>query len=145
MAYKTNALSFTLADVNQLAIDIKAKCTAVRAESAAGTVTSSRILGLYIDLQDAKARFNTAAAVPGLAAYAQAQTNDNAYDVAAAFTAMVAAISGTIQWITDNYPQSGGFLQSQAFSGTTIIDRTFTAVATAGFRTQLDSVIAAIS
>lgn len=131
----------------QVAGAVKRESQNVRAMSAAGTLPSSSVLGLVSFLADAKIEFARVSSVPGLAAYARAQIDDPAMDIAVEFTNMVSALDGTISWIVTNFPKdTGGFLLAQIIlpSGRTQ-DRIFTAAATATFRTQLDSLIAAIN
>jgi hypothetical protein len=125
---------------------LKIAATNVRALSLAGPVTSSDILNLQILMADIKAQLAILAAVPGLAAYAQAQTNNPSLDVAAAFSAMATAIDNCGSWVVTNFPKDGsGFLLAQTFSGAgRPTDRTFSTATLAGFRTQLDALIATI-
>lgn len=125
---------------------LKTSATNLRALSAAGPVTSSDILNFQVLMADIKAQLQTLAAVPGLAAYAQAQVNDNTLDVAASFTAMTTAIDNTGGWVITNFPKDGsGFLLAQQFNGGgRPTDRTFSTATLAGFRTQLDALIATI-
>jgi hypothetical protein len=125
---------------------LKISATNLRAASLAGPVTSSDILNFQVLMADIKAQLAVVAAVPGLAAYAQAQVNNPSLDVAAAFTAMSNAIDNTGSWVITNFPKDGsGFLLSQTFNGGgRPTDRTFTTVTLAGFRTQLDALIATI-
>jgi hypothetical protein len=135
------------AHARQYAGMVKANAQNVRALSLAGTLPSANVLALVSFLADAKIEFARVSSVPGLAAYARAQVDDPALDIAAEFTNMVSTLDGTIGWIVTNFPKdAGGFLLAQTIlaSGRTQ-DRIFTAAATATLRTQLDALIAAIN
>ena len=111
---------------------------------AAGTVSGNVIRQLLDRLLIAKTTFQSVAAVPGIAAYAQAQEGDGAYDVAAEFTAMTDAIDDVGAWILANVPTSGGYVQMEQWSASGVSVRQFTTAQTAGLRTQLDALIATI-
>lgn len=146
MAYPTGMLSFVLEDIDRTIAEVKRDCQAVKAESLAGTVPSARILGLFINLRQNRAQLATAAATPGIGAYAQAQKNQPALDVVAEFNSVIAAMDGVTAWINTNFPKDGsGFLLAQTLGANSPLDRTFTTAALANFRTQLDSLIATIS
>jgi len=49
---------------------------------------------------------NTVGAIPGMAAYAQSQYNDPAYDIAAGFVAMVSALQACLTWLAANIPSN---------------------------------------
>jgi hypothetical protein len=130
----------------QVAGALKTRSVNLRTLSAAGPATSTDILSFQTYLADTKAQLQTLAAVPGLAAYAQAQVNDNTLDVAASFTAMTTQIDACGSWVVTNFPKDGnGFLLAQTFNGGgRPSDRTFSTATLAGFRTQLDALIATI-
>ena len=146
MAYPTGLLAFVLEDIDRQIASVKLTCQQVRAEAAAGNIPSSRILDLFVNLQQSKVSLAAAAGTSGIGAYAQAAKNNPALDVVAEFTAVLNTIDGVLAWITTNFPKDGsGWLLAKSFSGNTITDRTFAPAATAGFRTQLDSLIATIT
>jgi hypothetical protein len=125
---------------------VKLAASNVRTLSLAGTLTATNVLQLSNHLADAKVEFARVSSVPGIGAYAQEQVANPALNIATEFTGMTNAIDGTIGWIVANFPKDGGgFLLAQTIlaSGRQQ-DRVFTAVATAGFRTQLDALISAI-
>jgi len=146
MAYPTGMLSLVLGSIDQRVVGLKLFTQQLQAECAAGNVPSSRILDAYINFVQERAELVTAAAAPGMAAYARAQKNKEALDVVAEFQAMIAAIDNVTSWLTTNFPRdASGYLLAKQFSGNTIVDRTFTPAVTATFRTQLAALIATIS
>jgi hypothetical protein len=140
------ALSVAWVSAMSVAGAIKTDTQAVRAQSLAGNVGASRILNHLTFLADQKVRLQAIAALPGIGAYAQAQANDPGLNVAAEFTAMLAAMDGVRDWVIANFPASGGFLQAQSIQadGRTT-DRQFSTAQLANYRTQLDALIAAIN
>lgn len=126
---------------------IKTQAQTLKTQSLAGNLSSSTILDFATVIADAKVRLNIYAAVPGLAAYAQAQVNDNTLDVASSFTSMVTQLDALRDWIITNFPKDGSlFLLAKQFdaNGRTT-DRQFSTATLATFRTQLDALIATIN
>jgi hypothetical protein len=138
------ALSAAWVSAMAIAGSIKTDSQAVRDQSLAGNVGSSRILDHLTFLADQKIRLQQIAALPGIAAYAQAQTGDA--NVAAEFTAMISAMDGVRDWVIANFPVVSTFLQAKTFQadGRTT-DRQFSTAALANYRTQLDTLIATIN
>lgn len=146
MAYPTGMLSIVLEDIDRRAAALKLYAQQVRAECAVGNVPSSRILDVYVNFKQERAALASAAATPGLTQFARDQKQNQTLDVVAEFNAMIAAIDGVTGWLETNFPKdAGGFLLAKSFSAGTIVDRLFPASQTAGFRTQLDTLIAAIA
>jgi hypothetical protein len=54
MAYPTGMLSLVLSHIDQHLVGLKLMVQQVRAEAAAGSIPSSRILTLFIDLRQAR-------------------------------------------------------------------------------------------
>ena len=145
MAYPTWLLSFILDDIDRRVAGVKLLGTQVRTESLAGAIPSTRILNLFINLQQERIALVAAAATPGIVQFARDQKNNQTLDVVVEFTAMLVALDAVIAWISTNFPKdAGGFLLARSFSGTTIVDRMFPSAQTAGLRAQLDTLIATI-
>lgn len=125
---------------------IKGRAQGLRAASAGGTATSGMILDFATYLADAKVELQKAAAVPGIAAYAQAQLNDPALNIAAEFTAMTTQIDACRDWIIANFPKDGnGWILAVTFQADgRQVNRVFTVGATSGLRSALDALLAAI-
>lgn len=124
----------------------KASATSVRDVSAAGLIFAQAIVNLMSTLASVRDDLARAAAVTGIAAYAQMQVNDPALNVAAEFTAMTNAIDAVRTWIATNFPKDGsGFLLYHSFDAQgRVTSRTLSPAQTAGLRTQLDVLIGTI-
>lgn len=123
--------------VKQAAVNLKANLQTANATMAAGVVGVPYLRALYERLADTNAQFDALKTTPGLAAYAQAQEDDPAYDVVAEFTAMQTAIVAALAWMDTNEPAQ---VSIEDFEVTT----TFSPGATAGLRSELAAVIATI-
>lgn len=132
--------------IRRAASQIKQSATTLRDSSAAGSVASRAILNFVNLLRDKRVEMAAFAAVPGLAAYAQEQVDDPTLDIAAEYTAMVAAVDATITWVVDNFPKdANGWLLARTLTAQgQLQDRMFTTVALANLRTELDALIATI-
>jgi hypothetical protein len=147
MAYPTGLLSFVLEQIDQRILAIKKQAQVLRADALAGPIQSGRILSAHQYLRAERAALVTAGGTPGLAAFARDQKNNQTLDVVAEFNAVIAAIDNVTGWIATNFPKDAA---TQALLERTLevdgpVERTFTTVQTAGFRTQLDSLIATIA
>ena len=146
MAYPTGMLSIVLEDIDRRIAALKFYAQQVRAECIAGNVPSSRILDVFINLQQERTALVTAAATPGLAQFAKDQKNNQTLDVVAEFNGVIAMLDGINSWLTTNFPKdASGFLLAKSFSGNTIIDRLFAPAQTSGFQVQLANLIATIT
>lgn len=126
--------------LKQLAKALKTRCLQAISQTQAGNTSiyllSSEVLG---QLAEAASRFGSVSAE--LAAYARTAEGDPAYDVAAEFTAMRAAVIIARDWMIANLPQSGGYLAERTINADgTITQRTVTPAQTAGLRTVLQAV-----
>lgn len=126
---------------------IKQRAQGYSVEFAAGNTNVNRIFQAMDDIRSALDVFNATAAIPGIGSYAQAQFNDPAYNVATEFTAMVNAVQGVVNWVVTNFPKDGsGFILGYKFNADgSRVPSTFTPAQTAGLRSALDSLAAAIS
>lgn len=145
MAFQTGALEEVYRDIRNQARDIKSRSQSLRSQSAAGAVNSELIIEWYLRVQGNRAAMAALASTPGLPAYAQAESNDENYDVVAEYTATLAQIDAALAWVTTNFPASGGFLQSHSFNAGVYTPRSFSTASLATFRTVLDSLIATIN
>lgn len=146
MAFKTaEHLARAFVDATTRAAALKTYVQSVRNASAAGPISGNVIVELYLRLVADKARFDAIAATPGIGQYAKDQYNDDTYDVAAEFTAMVNAITAVGTWINTNFPKdAGGYILKDQLTASGVDVRTFSTASLATFRTQLDSLIATI-
>ena len=146
MAYPTGLLSIVLEDIDRRLTRLKSQVQLVRTASAASDLASARIFDLFRQLKQERTGLSTAGATSGLAQYARDQKTPFAGDVVAEFTAVIAAIDGVTDWILANFPTDGsGFLLAQTWGPSGPVDRLFTPAALAGFRAQLDTLLATIN
>lgn len=114
-------------------------------QMAAGNVTSGMIRSTLSNLIAAKAALQAAAAVSGIAAYAQAQEGDETYDVVAEFNALVSAINTAGATLLTGLPTSGGYVLMEQWSANGFTEREFTPAQTASLRTDLQAIVDSIS
>jgi hypothetical protein len=82
--------------------------------------------------------------VPGIGQWAQDRDGGESYNVAAEFTAVNNAIDSCGAWVVSNFPASGGYIQKDQLGAGGVTVRTFSSAATAGFRTELDALLATL-
>jgi hypothetical protein len=143
----TQTLSDALESARGTANRIKTATQSLRDNSAAGSVARTEFVNLQRFLQKAIDAWNASAAVPGIAAYAQAQYDDVGLDIAAEFTTMVAAAVTLRDWIFTNIPTdsgSGAALLNIVGSDGELTPIDVTTAQSAGFRTEADVFILTI-
>lgn len=149
MAFPSGKNQLTLRQAFDVSRDksrsIKQGAIDIRSKSLAGTLTRKEVMEFPTSLADAIDDWNTALALPGIGQYARDQIDDQTINLGAEFTAMVNTATGVRAWIITNFPNSGGFLLERSFdvNGRMVLG-TLTAGQTAGLRTELDLLIAAI-
>jgi hypothetical protein len=91
------------------------------------------------------ATLNSAAAISGMAAYAQAQLN-NDVNIATQFSVMISAITAVVNWIDANFPSTDGYLEyAQLNAATGLVSYvTFTPTQLAGLVPLLQALQAAL-
>lgn len=141
MAYPTGTLARTLIAADSLMAALKSRLQTRITQLAAGDTPSSTILAIYRELASDKVGLNTAKAVEGIAAYAQAQKSDGTLDVVVEFNAVVSAIDAALSWVAANFPANGGYLLAQQLTATGTQDRQFTAAQTADLRIALQAIV----
>jgi len=138
---KVDALQKVRRTANQLKSSMQTKNDTMESKSVSGAF----ILSILGETKAAIAVFDEVAAVSGIVVYVQGQYDDDQIDVAAEFSAMKTAAENVRDWIIANLPQSGGYLAIRTMDANGVIaDRMFAPAATAGLRTQIDSLIATI-
>lgn len=148
MAFRSSQelLALALAEAVNTAADVKARSVELRDFTAANSVSANLLIEYCLFLINRRDRLNVIKVVPGLAAYARAQYDDPAYDVAAEFTAMLAKVGETIDWIVVAVPKdASGYMLVAKLTSTGQTIRAFTTAQTANLRTELDELIATIS
>lgn len=131
--------------VKRAAVQLKLNMQSMKAQLAASGANYDYLRDIYRTLERANSQFDNLKTTPGLAAYAQDQENDPAYDVAAEFTAMQAAITAAMTWMDSNVPTSVTAKSPANWGDGSLIETAFTAGQTAGLRTALQGVIDTIS
>jgi hypothetical protein len=120
--------------------------TDVRAACAAGTVSGNLIKEYFVRLLSERAANVTAAAVPGLGAFAQEYDGGAGYNVATEFASLNTALDDARDWMIANVPTAAqGEVRMETWSASGVAVRTFSTAQTAGFRTTLDGVLSAMS
>ena len=138
-------LAQALAEAQNLAGNVKETAVRARDAMAAGPVSSILVLDLHADLKAGLDRLNALKATPGIGAYAQDQFSDPAYDIAAEFNGMTAAIAAVLTQIEGDFPaDASGWLLERQFNAGQLQMRTFATAHTTDLRTALASLIATI-
>lgn len=123
---------------------IRARASQLRTQAAAGPVSFSAVRDYLASLSgsltlmsDRVSRFGGAT----LAAYAQAQEDVAEYDVAAAYSAMVAAANAVVSHISAAIPSNS----AHTVSNGQVVEPTFSTAQTATLRGLLDTLTGTIS
>ena len=103
------------------------------------------VLGIPQMLVSWMATLNVAAALNGMAAYAQAQLNNDT-NIVTQFNGMITAMQGVVSWIDTNFPAANGYLTYAQLNPTTgaITYTTFTPSQLTGLVTALQTLQAAL-
>lgn len=143
---KPETLSQALEKITRTAGQVKAAAQQIRAASLTGPTGVNNVITYLGDLADFRDTLARLSATTGLAAFAQAQYSSASLDIAADYTTMLAAIDAVRTWIATNFPKaaSGELLEKKFDANGRVVLNTFTTAALAGFRTQLDALIATI-
>ena len=114
----------------------------------ASTTNRDQVLALAVNLREWRIRLAAASQVPGVVQHARDQYDNQTYDVAAEFTAMLDAIDDVITGIVTAFPvaPSGGEVREKVLNADgSITMRTFTSAQLASLVTLLQTLDAAIS
>jgi len=117
-----------------------------RSGSFASGATAAEVLAAVDNLRSLRIALAQVATTPGIAAYAQAQEDDPAYDVAAEFSALLSAVDEAVSTVVNAVPKDGNgyLLVNNINPDGTLVPREFSAGALSGVRTALDAIVAAI-
>ncbi|HKT72605.1 MAG TPA: hypothetical protein VJQ47_06915 [Steroidobacteraceae bacterium] len=114
----------------------------------AGTCSGADILNYLTLLASANASMQQAAAVTGVAAYAQSASGSTS-NIVTDYQSMATAISNVVTWVQGNFPNSGGtpaYLLVVSFNADgTQAARVFSAPTLSGYVTQLQALAATIN
>jgi len=137
-----------LAQIQAQAKTTKSYLTTKRAEMVLPTVNAMVPLAVIQHLASAIPRLNALAATPGLLQYAKDQYNDQAYNVAAEYTAMANAMTAVLNNLVATFPKDGTntYLAYEIINGVgQITQRTFTAAQLAPAVALVDTLLATIA
>lgn len=141
----TNDCFEAWSSVKQMIRACKQQAVSVKAASEAGPISSESVLRLSTICADTDAQIVIGAAVPGIVAYVRDQLDNPTLDVAAEFSAVRTALTDLIGWVVANFPAQAGYLQAiQIQASGRYTWRTLTTVQTAGLRTEIDALVAAL-
>lgn len=140
------ALADILSEIQNLSRNIKRRSQSVVEQSNAGDISAGMIIDLQTGLKSRLDRLNVLKTASGLATYAQEQFNDELFNIAAEFTAMLDAMQVALDQIKADLPVSaGGFVEELKIEADdTITRKTFTKPQTAGLRASLSALITTI-
>lgn len=127
---------------------IKADAQNLRSASAAGPVQATAVVAYLGRLVDARDRMAALASAPGLGDYAKDQYNDPNLDIAAEYSATLAQINATRDWIVANFPKTPttNELRERTFDANGRAQSvTFSTASMAGLRSVLDSLTVTIA
>lgn len=147
MAFKTaSTASEAFFRAKNLAFGVKQIAQSSIAQFAS-TTNRDQVLTLAMNLREWRAALAAAASVPGVAAFARNEYDDQIYDVAGSFTAMLSAIDSVINGIFTAFPVgAGGEVRERVLNADgSITMRTFTAAQLVGLVTLLQALDATIS
>jgi len=148
MAFRATSITTQRAyqQVKGAAANVRANCSAFISKLAGENTNYQTLRDVYVLLHNASAQLSSLASTPGLAEYAAAQEGDPQYDVVAEFTALQGTIAAVLAWMQSNVPTNVTAVSPANWpSSEGLIATTFTPAQTAGMRTQLAAVVAAIS
>ncbi len=144
---QTDTQATGLARAQRLAGEVRRLAIDAAAQMSSGAVSANLITNVYSKLVKTKQEFAAIASLPGIGQYAKDQFNDTGLDIGAEFTAMLAAIDGAISRIATDFPKEDvtGYILKDKLDAGGVSVRTFSSVATAGIRTELDNIVSTIS
>lgn len=142
----SQALARAYAGIKAMALDIRNQSVALRDRSAAGSTSAEVIVTFVRSMARIRTDLSGLTATPGLGAYAQEQEGNPALNIVAEYNAMIAQLDATTAWVAANIPSDGTYNLIVTIGPSGLIDwRMFDAAATAGLRSALNQLIAAIS
>jgi len=140
-------LARALLNVQDTARTLKTYCQSFLSTLSAGSISSQSVVDLFSTLASAVTKFNAAAAVPGIAAYAQAQFSNSSLDIVAEFNSMVAACNNCGSWIMSNFPHDSatGYIEREKLTSAGVTVLAFTSAQLAGLVTLLNTLVGTIN
>lgn len=145
MAFETDGLAKAYAQGQQEAIRLKSFASSSNVTLAAGIVSANLVQQIMINMKSSIAVFDTISSTAGMAQYARDQQADQTYDVVSEFLAMRNASVAVLDWVINNFPTAGGFIQKDTYEvDGAITVRQFTSAETTGLQTVLIALTATI-
>lgn len=141
MAFITNVptLQDAFRDILNIAKQQKAYM-ASWSSALTANITADTAIGWVSNLNTVIARLDSGAGTTGMQAYAQAQFGGGAYDVAAQYATMRAALVAVLTWLQANIPSAALTVSNGVVTG-----QTFTPAQTAPLKTLIDAAVATIA
>ena len=126
---------------------VRGRGQSLQAASLAGSTPRTDYIAYMAQLNVAASKLNAARSTPGIVAYVRNQLDNQALDVDGILSTAGTACATLRDWIFTNFPQNGGggwlvFSYDSAGVQTTLL---FTTGQLAGFRTNVDTLLAATS
>lgn len=138
MAFRTDGLAKAYAKAQQESIAVKAFSEAHSSALAAGNVSANLVQQIMLRMKDAIALWDSVSGLSGMQQWARDQEDDQTYDVVAEFLSMRGAAVNCRDWVINNFPTAGGFIQKDTYEPDGAITvRSFTNVETAALQTLL--------
>jgi len=130
----------------QTATGLRRFCLNLSSDLASGG-DSNQVLNVVDSLISFKDNLNAVKAIPGIAGYAQRQESDNAYDVAAEFSTLLALVDAGIGTVVTLFPtDTNGYLLAYKFNPDgTLVPRSFTGAQLSPIRTALGNIASGVS
>jgi hypothetical protein len=143
----TQTLSRAWEQAQEIARNMRTAALNQKNTTLAGPVAGSFVLNFERELRSYRDRLDAIAALPGIGAYVSGLTDTPAgYTVTTEFNAMRAQVQATIDWTRNNFPRdsTNTFLAERSWAAEGLTERTFTTAQLAGYRTQLDALLATL-
>lgn len=145
MAFRTDGLDKAYTKAQNESIRIKAFAKDASAGLSAGNVSANAVIQIMTRMKSVIEEWDKVSSLVGIGDYAKSVENDPAYDVAAEFIAMRSAAVAVRDWVINNFPSAGGFIQKDTLEADGAITvRPFTPVQTVALQGLLNDLDAAI-
>jgi hypothetical protein len=135
----TVTLERALRELREVALQEKTNLTAWSAALTAN-VTAQWALDVHANLVNALAFMDARAALPGMAAYAQAQLGGATYDIVAEYGTMKNALIAVRDWLRTNIPSN-----ALTVTNAVIVPAVYAPAATASLKSLVDAAALTIS
>ncbi len=146
MAYDAKmTLTKALERADQLAQQVFNQTTTIKVRAETGGIPYTDLHDYMTTLAQRIIDYNELEAQPGIVQFARDQKSNQAYDIGAEFTTMIANITAVRDWLSTNLPlSSGGFLEEYTRVSFVKVRRTFTVGQAATLITVIDDLLASI-